>query len=80
MKSRYRMFRRGTKFYVHDGETGKQTSLGTGDRKEAERLLIAKNEACDNRLLNFKIAEAHLAAQDPDMAKRTWQEETRIGR
>ncbi len=35
---------------------------------------MAKNEARDNRLLNYKIAEAHLAAQDPAMMKRMWQD------
>jgi hypothetical protein len=74
MKNRYRLFRRGQVYYTHDAETGKQQSLRTTNRKEAERLLIARNEAQDNRLLNLKIAEAHLAAHDPQMNKRTWQD------
>lgn len=74
MKSRYRIFRRKSTYYIQDNESGRQTSLRTKDKKEAQRLLIAHNEAQDNRLLNFKIAEAHLAAQDPAMTKRTWQD------
>ncbi|MEO6847870.1 MAG: hypothetical protein ABI443_09885, partial [Chthoniobacterales bacterium] len=74
MKNRYRLFRRGQKFYAHDSETGKQQSLGTSDKREAQRLLIARNEAQNNRLLNLKIAEAHLAAHDPRMNTRTWQD------
>ena len=74
MKNRYRMFRRGHVYYAQDSETGKQLSLKTTDKNEAQRLLIARNEAQDNRLLNLKIAEAHLAAHDPKMNSRTWQD------
>ena len=74
MKNSYRLYRRKGIYYVHDAATGKQKSLGTRDKKEAERIAIALNEAQDNRLLNYKIAEAHLAAQDPTMTQRTWQE------
>ena len=74
MKNSCRLYRRKGVYYVHDSETGKQQSLGTRDNKEAERLAVAKNEARDNSLLNYKIAEAHLAAQDPAMTKRTWRE------
>lgn len=37
MKQRFRLYRRkaGGRFYVHDGLTGKQESLGTSDRMEA---------------------------------------------
>jgi hypothetical protein len=74
MKASYRLYRRKGIYYVHDAETGKQKSLGTRDKKEAERLAMALNESRDNKLLNYKIAEAHLAAQDPAMMKRTWQD------
>lgn len=71
MKNQYRLFRRGRVYYSHDSETGKQESLRTDNKKEAQRLLMARNEAQDNRLLNLKIAEAHLAAHDPKMNTRT---------
>jgi hypothetical protein len=74
MKNNYRLYRRKGIYYVHDAETGKQESLRTRDKEEAKRLAMAKNEAQNNRLLNYKIAEAHLAAQDPAMLKRTWQD------
>ena len=74
MKNSYRLYRRKGIYYVHDAATGKQKSLATRDKKEAERIAMALNEAQDNRLLNYKIAEAHLAAQDPTMTKRTWQD------
>ena len=41
---RYRLFRRGWgTFYAFDNITKKQTSLGTRDKDEAQRLLNAKN-------------------------------------
>lgn len=46
MKTRYRMFRRrGGVFYLHDSVTGKQESLRTTTRAEAESLLGARNTA-----------------------------------
>lgn len=47
MKSRSRLYRRAKTgvFYVHDGDTGKQESLGTRDRAEAKTLLASRNEA-----------------------------------
>jgi hypothetical protein len=35
MKRRYRMFLRGNVYYAHDSENGKQTSLGTRDKRLA---------------------------------------------
>ena len=75
MKLRFRLYRRsrGSRFYVHDGLTGKQESLGTTDRAEAVRLLHARNEAVRQPVMNLQIARAYLAAGDPAMASRTWQ-------
>ena len=75
MKQRFRLYRRkrGGRFYVHDGLTGKQDSLGTSDRAEAVRLLHAKNEAEQQPAVNLQIARAYLAASDPQVATRTWQ-------
>lgn len=61
-------------FYAHDGETGKQVSLNTRDKREAERILIAKNEAVAYPQINLAVAKAHLLAHDPKMVKRVWQE------
>jgi len=75
MKQRFRLYRRkrGGRFYLHDGLTGKQESLTTCDRKEASRLLHAKNEAQDQPAINLQIARAYLAASDPHIATRDWQ-------
>ena len=47
VKAKYRMFRSGKSgyYYWQDNDTGKQGTLGTPDKKAAQRLLYAKNEA-----------------------------------
>lgn len=72
MKNRYRMFLRGSVFYAHDSESGKQTSLKTRDRRKAERLLLAKNEADEQPLMNLAMARTYLAAHDPKLVTRSW--------
>jgi integrase len=75
MKQRFRLYRRSCsgRFYIHDSVTGKQESLGTAERIEAERLLHSKNEADRQPAINLQIARAYLAAGDPDIMTRTWQ-------
>ena len=72
MKHRYRLFLRGNTYYAHDAETNKQTSLRTGDKRKAERLLLARNEADAQPLMNLAMARTYLAAHDPKMVTRTW--------
>jgi len=76
MKQRFRLYRRtnGGRFYLHDDLTGKQTSLRTNNRDEATRLCHAKNEAERQPLVNVQIARAYLAANDPQIASRTWRQ------
>lgn len=74
MKNRYRLFNRHGVFYVQDSSTGKQQSLQTANRAEAEKLLQAKNNAAQQPLLNLEIAKAYLMAADPRLAERTWAE------
>jgi hypothetical protein len=73
MRQKYRMFLRGTVYWVQDNTTAKQESLGTKDRSEARRLFHAKNEACRQPIINMQIARAYLFVGDPESAKRTWQ-------
>ena len=74
VKIRFRMFRRKNgSFYFEDTESGKQLSLGTKNRKQAERLIHAKNEAHVQPSLNLQIARAYLSATDPEIGTRTWQ-------
>ncbi len=72
MRKRYRMFRRDGVFYVQDNLSGKQASLHTRKRADAERLFHAKNEAAQAPLLNRDLARVYLSASDPDSTKRTW--------
>lgn len=62
MTKRFRLFQRGTIYYAHDAETGRQVSLKTRDKRQAERLLLAKNEADEQPLMNLALARTCLAA------------------
>ncbi len=74
LRKQYRMYRRNGVFYVHNNFTGKQESLATKDRLEAERLFNAKNEAVRQPITNLSIARAYLMVSDAKAATRTWQE------
>jgi integrase len=78
VKSKYRMFRSGKSgyYYWQDNDTGKQGTLGTSDKGEAERILNAKNESCRTpaTAINLQIARAYLNAADPRLVSRTWRE------
>ena len=76
MKARYRMIRRGGRnetFYCVDRKTGKRSSLGTGDRSAAEKLIFAKNQAEEQPMLNLQMAKAYLQGSNSAMNQRTWQ-------
>ena len=49
------MFLHGSVFWCQDNETGKQKSLNTKDRAEAEVFLAAENEAYSNPIINLQI-------------------------
>ncbi len=69
VKLKYRLFKRAGVYYYEDTETRKQLSLKTKDKREALRLLGARNESqAQHSSVNFKIAEAYLAASDPIFA------------
>jgi hypothetical protein len=75
MKNRFRLFRRrGGVFYPQDSLTGRQESLRTLKRSEAEQLLHARNTAVQQPLLNLEIGKAYLTAADPKMVQRTWRD------
>jgi len=73
MKHRFWLFKRRGIFYVEDTFTGKQESLGTRDRKEAERLRVTKDDAASQPFVNLAIGKAYLAAHDPSLVQRTWR-------
>ena len=74
MKQPFRLYRRQRGiYYIHDGHTGKQESLGTRDRAEASALFAAKTQAHRQAHLNFRLARTYLMAADPLAATRTWQ-------
>ena len=67
MKTRYRLTRRGSrgdKFYCIDTRTGERTSLHTNDADAARQIVMAKNQAERQPVLNLQIAKAYLAGTD----------------
>lgn len=76
MKKRFRLVHRrerGNKFYCLDIETGSRVSLKTDDRDAAEQIVLAKNQALRQPMLNLQIAKAYLAGSDNGVDTRTWQ-------
>ena len=74
MQLKYRMYQRaGGVFYWQENGTSRRGSLQTKDRREAERLFAAKNEAHRQPVLNLALGRAYLSAHDPQMVSRTWQ-------
>ena len=74
MKTRFRLFQRASGiFYIEDTETLRQESLKTKDKHVAQRLCQARNAAHEQPALNLQLARTYLAASDPAVAKRTWQ-------
>jgi len=56
-----------------DTNTGKRTSLQTGDEDEAQQIVQAKNQSVRQPVLNLQIAKAYLAGTDSGVSQRTWQ-------
>jgi len=74
MKKRFWLWRRNGVYYLQDAETRQKESLHTRDRREAERLRDARNDAAIRPGLGIALAKAYLSAHDADIAKRTWQD------
>lgn len=66
------MFKHGGIFYTQHNETGKQASLRTKDKREAARLLNAKNDAAQAPALNRELGRVFLSAIDPAAVSRSW--------
>jgi integrase len=73
MKQQFRLFQRNGVYYAQNNSTSKQESLRTKDRKQAVRLIQAKNDAQQQPLLNLHLAKAYWLGADPNAASRTWQ-------
>ena len=58
-----------------DSETGRQGSLRTRDKQEAERLLQSLRESLKvPDPVNLAMAQLHLQAANSDLSQRTWQD------
>ena len=74
MKLCYRLFQRSSGIWFWENRQSRQQgSLQTRDKKEAIRLLNAKNEAHENPAFNIDLARVYLNAADPTLLKRTWR-------
>ena len=75
MKNRYRLLYRGERgtFFCFDNVTRMRTGLQTKDRDAAEQIVLAKNQALRQPVLNLQIAKAYLAGTDNGVTTRTWQ-------
>ncbi len=74
MKPKYRLFKRGNKFYKRDTTTNQRVSLGTSCRREAQKLIDAENQAHESPALGQELAKAYLSTSDPLAKTRTWQD------
>ena len=75
MTQKYRLFRRQSGvYYIQDNETGRQQSLRTKNKQEAETLFNANKEAYRQPYLNLQLARTYLMGTDSKMVTRTWQE------
>ncbi|HZR17827.1 MAG TPA: hypothetical protein VFE51_10910 [Verrucomicrobiae bacterium] len=74
MKQRFVLCQRNATLYCQDNETGQQLSLRTKDESEARTLLQARNESFREPHLNLQLARTYLAASDPLVSSRTWQD------
>jgi len=75
MTQQFRLYQRSNgRYYIENNETGKQESLGTSEKAEALRLVMARNEASHQPAFNAQLARTYLAAGDPTLAKRTWKD------
>jgi integrase len=74
MKNRYWLMNRDGMFYAKDSQTGRRESLGTKNKAQAQRLIVAKNETLQNSALNLQLGKVYLAGHDPKLTTRTWAE------
>ena len=72
MNAAYRLFKHGKYFYTEHRITGKQESLRTPNKDEANRLLAAKNEAANKNSLALAVGQIYLKATDSGLMTRTW--------
>ncbi len=78
MNAAFRLFKHGKYFYSENRTTGKQESLRTSNRDEANRLLSAKNEAANKNILALAVGQIYLNATDPALMTRTWADAIKI--
>ena len=66
MNNRYWLFQRRGVFYLEDANTRQKESLRTRNRREAERIRDARNQAAERPNLGIAMAKAYLTLTIPD--------------
>jgi len=61
-------------YYLKNKTTGEQTSLKTSDKQEAQRLMMARNEAENQPHFSLALARVYMNGVDPKLGSRTWQD------
>ena len=74
MNNRYWLFKQHGVFDLQDADTRERESLGTRNRRGAERSRDARNQATKRRNRGIAMAKAYLTAHDPQIAERTRQD------
>jgi len=74
MKKRFVLYRRGGVYYLEDTEARRRVSLQTSNRDEAEKLVEARNETLQQSAFHLAMGRTYLAAADPQLVERTWQQ------
>jgi len=77
MNDRYRLARRGNRYYAVDRYKLTRESLNTSNPRIATRMLAAKNEAVLQTNLNLALGRTYLSAHDPSIISRTWLDVTK---
>jgi hypothetical protein len=57
MKERYWLSKRGSVFYSLDSQTRERKSLGVTDRREAQKIIQAKNESVGRPAVGLALAK-----------------------
>src|SRR5689334_18766704 len=74
MKTHFRLVRLNSAYHVLNKGTGELKPLPTTDRGEAQKLVQTYNDTVNQSALNIELAHIHMAAADPELHTRTWQD------
>lgn len=74
VKNKYRMFLRGTVYWIQDNESGNKRPSAPKTARKPSGFFNAKNEAHRQPIINLQIARAYLMVSDSEASRRTWSD------